>query len=65
MEQLIGGKNISDSLFDEMLLVAYEYNSQQPRLYSKYFSNTDKAIYDVKMSLATGGSSAAPFYFEP
>lgn len=65
METLIGERNISESLFDEMLLVAYEYNSQQPRFYSKFFSKIDKGIYDVKMSLATGGSSAAPIYFEP
>jgi len=65
MQELIGGRNISEALFDELLIVAYEYNSQQPRFYSKYFSTRDKAVYDVEMAKATGGSSAAPVYFEP
>ena len=65
MDDLIGGQNISAAMFDEMLLVAYEYNSQNPRFYSKYFSKMFPGIYDVKMSLATGGSSAAPVFFEP
>jgi len=38
MENLIGKRNISEAMTDELLLVAYEYNSQQPRFYSKYFS---------------------------
>jgi len=65
MKDLIGDRNMSEALFDELLVVAYEYNSQQPRFYSKFFSEKDKAVYDVKMSKATGGSSAAPVYFEP
>lgn len=65
MDELIGQQNISAAMFDEMLLVAYEYNSQQPRFYSKYFSKLQPGIYDIKMSLATGGSSAAPVFFEP
>ena len=65
MEELIGGKNISEAMTDELLIVAYDYNSKQPRLYSKHFSEMDSGIYDVKMSLATGGSSAAPVFFEP
>ena len=50
---------------DELLIVAYDYNSKQPRLYSKHFAELDAGIYDVKMSIATGGSSAAPVFFEP
>jgi patatin-like phospholipase/acyl hydrolase len=52
-------------MFNELLLVAYEYNSHHPRLYSKYFSKMEPNIHDVKFSLATGGSSAAPIYFDP
>ena len=52
-------------MFDDLLIVAYEYNSQQPRLYSKYFSKHDPGIYDVNMALACGGSSAVPGAFAP
>ena len=65
MSELIGKKNISAAMQDELLVVAYDYNSKQPRLYSKYFAELDANIYDVQMSKATGGSSAAPIYFEP
>lgn len=65
MDELIGQKNISSAMQDELLVVAYDYNSKQPRFYSKYFAELDANIYDVKMSIATGGSSAAPVFFEP
>jgi patatin-like phospholipase/acyl hydrolase len=47
------------------LVVAYEYNSQEPRFYSKYFMHQDPAIYDVPIGNATGSSSAAPTFFNP
>jgi hypothetical protein len=65
MDELIGAKNISSAMQDELLVVAYDYNSKQPRLYSKYFAELDSNIYDIKMSIATGGSSAAPIFFVP
>ena len=65
MDELIGQKNVSQAMPDELLIVAFDYNSKQPRFYSKYFSSIDEGIYDVQMSKATGGSSAAPVYFEP
>jgi hypothetical protein len=65
METLIGSKNISSAMPDELLIVAYDYNSKTPRFYSKHFAELDAGIYDVKMSKATGGSSAAPIFFEP
>ena len=65
MDTLIGTKNMSAAMPDELLVVAYDYNSKQPRFYSKHFSQMDEGIYDVPMSLATGGSSAAPIFFEP
>ena len=33
-----GTKNVEDALTDEILLVAYEFNTHQPRFYSKYFA---------------------------
>jgi hypothetical protein len=65
MDELIGRKNVSAAMTDELLIVAYDYNSKQPRFYSKQFSKMDAGIYDVQMSKATGGSSAAPVFFEP
>lgn len=50
---------------DEVLIVAYDYNSQEPRFFSKYFAYHDKHIYDVKVGEATGASSAAPTFFDP
>jgi patatin-like phospholipase/acyl hydrolase len=46
-------------------VVAYDYNSQQPRFFSKYFAHEDAGIYDVPIGNATGASSAAPTYFDP
>jgi patatin-like phospholipase/acyl hydrolase len=46
-------------------VVTYDYNSQQPRLYSKYFLNNNSKIYNVTLANATSSSSAAPTYFKP
>lgn len=56
---------IKDTLGDEVICVAYDYNSQQPRYYSKYFAKINPGVYDVKLSEATAGSSAAPAFFAP
>lgn len=65
MVDYLGEANIKDAVSDEVLVVAYDYNSQQPRFFSKYFSNEDAGIYDVTIGNATGASSAAPTYFDP
>jgi patatin-like phospholipase/acyl hydrolase len=65
MKEYLGEVNIKDALTDELLVVAYDYNSQQPRMFSKYFSQVDPAIYDVPIGDATGASSAAPTFFDP
>ena len=65
MQEYLGAANIKDVISDEVLVVAYDYNSQQPRFFSKYFSNEDAGIYDVTIGNATGASSAAPTYFDP
>lgn len=38
MRQLIGKRNITEIITDELIVVTYEYNSQKPRLFSKYFA---------------------------
>ena len=38
MRDLLGKNYMDQALSDEVIMVAYDYNSQQPRLFSKYFS---------------------------
>lgn len=38
MLALLGKNKMDKALSQEVLMVAYDYNSQQPRLFSKYFS---------------------------
>lgn len=65
MNKMIGRRNISQSLSDELMITSYEYNSQDSRLYSKYLARQDPDVFDLRMSLAAGSSSAAPGFFEP
>jgi K+-transporting ATPase c subunit len=39
MKTLLGSYEIEDALTDELMIVAYEYNSMRPRFYSKWFAN--------------------------
>lgn len=57
--------NMSDTLADEALIVAYSYNSYQPRFYSKYEAKNDKLVYNIQMDIIAGATSAAPGYFDP
>lgn len=61
----LGAAGIMDVLTDEILIVAYDYNSQEPRFYSKFYAEIDPYIYKVNLDIATGASSAAPTYFKP
>ncbi|CDW84800.1 patatin [Stylonychia lemnae] len=65
LKSFFGHAKVSDILTDECLIVAYSYNAQQPRFYSKYEVSKDPQIYDVGLDIAAGGSSAAPGYFDP
>ena len=65
MKVLVGKSKIEDALSEEVLIVAYDYNTQEPRFFSKYYSKMDPAIYNVKFNEATGASSAAPTFFDP
>jgi patatin-like phospholipase/acyl hydrolase len=60
-----GNKTFDDLVVDELMINAYEYNSNQPRFYSKYFRNVNKGTHDVILRKAMGGSSAAPMMFDP
>lgn len=65
MESRLGAYPITETLSDELLITAYDYNSQEPRFYSKYFANQEPKIYNVPVGNATGASSAAPTFFDP
>jgi len=65
MKTLLGDFKISQTITDELLITAYDYNSQEPRFYSKYFAKTNPRIYDIPVGNATGASSAAPTFFNP
>ena len=65
MEECLGEAQITDAITDEMIIVAHDYNSQEPRFFSKYYANLDPYIYQVPIGNATGASSAAPTFFTP
>jgi patatin-like phospholipase/acyl hydrolase len=50
---------------DDVLIVSFDYNSFQPRFYSKQLALYDPNIYNVRMAQAVGGSSAVPAGFPP
>jgi len=64
MKDYLGAARFGEALTDELLVVAYDYHSQEPRFFSKYFAKQDPLIFDVPMSHATGASSAAPAFFD-
>ena len=65
MDDYLGHANIKDAMTDELLVVAYNYNHNEPRFFSKWWSHVSPGWFDVKMSIATGASSAAPTFFDP
>ena len=65
MLKLVGKSRIEDALSEEVLIVAYDYNTQEPRFFSKYYASVDPSIYNVTFNEATGASSAAPTFFDP
>lgn len=65
MHELLGQYSFNQALTDELLVVAYDYNSQEPRFFSKYFANMYESIYGVSIGNATAASSAAPTFFDP
>lgn len=65
MRDMIGRRNITEIITDELMVVTYEYNSHSPRLYTKFFAEHYPTLGQITFSNATGGSSAAPGYFTP
>ena len=65
LKEMFGHARIGDITTDEALIVAYSYNAQEPRFYSKFEAQRIPKIYDVGLDVAAGASSAAPGYFDP
>jgi patatin-like phospholipase/acyl hydrolase len=61
----LGDATFSDVQVTELLIASYEYNSQTPRFFSKYFEKMDPGQYEVPLKIAVGASSSAPTYFDP
>lgn len=49
LEKYFGNIYVSEALSDEVFLVSYSYNAQEPRFYSKYYSRKQPEIYNVTM----------------
>lgn len=65
MDNLCGDTRMDQALTDELLLIAYNYNDRQPRLFSKRFDDEDPGIYDVKISDASSASASIPGVWSP
>lgn len=65
LDKMYGKYNVTDVLTDEILLMAYSFNEQKPRLYSKAQASHDANIYNIPLSWAAEASSATPLYFDP
>jgi patatin-like phospholipase/acyl hydrolase len=57
--------NINEALTKEVVIVSYEWNSHEPRIFSKYTANLDPPTYNVSITNAAQASSSAPIYFDP
>ena len=56
---------MADLQVDNIFIPAFDYNSEQPRFYSKHFLRQDPAKYDLKLWEIAAATSAAPVYFNP
>lgn len=62
--ELFGDLYITDAL-REVTVIAYEFITNEPRIYSKFSTKTNPELYTVSMYDAAGATSAAPYYFDP
>ena len=56
---------MQDIVVDNLFMPSFEYNSQTPRFYSKYFLEDDPAKYNIFIWQMVAATSAAPVYFDP
>jgi patatin-like phospholipase/acyl hydrolase len=65
LQERFGDAGFSNLNVDELMIAAFEFNSQTPRFFSKYFAHMEPGQYDVPLKTAVGASSSAPVYFDP
>ena len=46
------------------MIIAYSYNDNQPRFYSKYFKAYNSSLYDVTFATASKAALSTPAYFD-
>jgi patatin-like phospholipase/acyl hydrolase len=62
---MFGSQMVSGAIADEVMIVSFSYNVQEPRFYSKLLANSTPKVYDVSMQLAAAAASAMPGFFNP
>lgn len=61
----LGRYRVTDISTDEMMLISYAYDEQQPRFYSEHFAKKNPYLYDLQMDKAVIGASSLLMYFDP
>jgi patatin-like phospholipase/acyl hydrolase len=56
---------VTEALTEEIMIVSFDYNHHEPRLFTKYTAKDEPSIYNVTITDAAEASSSAPFYFAP
>jgi patatin-like phospholipase/acyl hydrolase len=56
---------LHDVLTEEVLIISYDYNLHEPRLFSKYAVHLNDTIYNITLTEAAEASSSAPVFFSP
>jgi patatin-like phospholipase/acyl hydrolase len=64
IQSFIGNMMIKDIILDDILVISYEYESGEPRFYTKMRAISEPLLYDVKLGDAIGASSSAPGFFD-
>jgi patatin-like phospholipase/acyl hydrolase len=62
---MFGDTLINEALASEIMIVSYEFNKKQPRIFSKFTSEANPSVFNVTISDAAQASAAAPTYFNP
>lgn len=65
MKGYFGKRYFPEMTTNELMVISYEYNSQEPRFFSKYMTQENPGIYNTTIGNATASSSAAPTFFNP
>lgn len=49
LNEMFGSFKVKDALSEEVMIVSFSYNVQEPRFYSKFEARHDPPVYDVTM----------------